>query len=361
MAHTFRLVALATVLSTAACGNGGPAVPADLADEGALVDPPAADAAADAHEASPPDTGSTMDGGASEVDASPRTFLDRYPLTAKYPEGGTYDEGGHAFYVGSLGDGSVHRVDATTGEDSLLFRETAPGKWWTLGMTVDAAGRRLWVCAMDDRSPKRAGFIWIFDLTTGARVANHALAKAAPDATCTDVALTKDGRGYVGDREVGNIYRVGETTAPELFVTSTKLEGGVVGQNSMVVLPDESALLSLVYLSPRIVRVDLATRAVRDVEITGNFSDKSTLLAGADGMTYHGGSVYVAFTSELVRVTPRLADWSSADAKEIEVPSGMTDVVATPIGLYLLNGQAVRFATGSTPDPFALVRFVGAL
>ena len=39
----------------------------------------------------------------------------------------------------------------------------------------------------------------------------------------------------------------------------------------------------------------------------------------------------------------------------------MTDFVSTPGGLYLLNGQSVRFALGSTPDPFRLVRFVDSL
>jgi hypothetical protein len=37
----------------------------------------------------------------------------------------------------------------------------------------------------------------------------------------------------------------------------------------------------------------------------------------------------------------------------------MTDVIVTPAGPYLLNGQAVQFAVGSEPDPFQLVRFVG--
>ena len=51
----------------------------------------------------------------------------------------------------------------------------------------------------------------------------------------------------------------------------------------------------------------------------------------------------------------------AATSTDVDIPSGMTDVVSTPNGLYLLNGQAVRFALGQATDPFALVRYVGAL
>ena len=69
----------------------------------------------------------------------------------------------------------------------------------------------------------------------------------------------------------------------------------------------------------------------------------------------------MAFTSKLIRLTPTLADWSQAKSASVDVPSGMTDVINTPKGLYLLNGQSIRFALGTSPDPFALVRFTGAL
>jgi hypothetical protein len=99
-------------------------------------------------------------------------------------------------------------------------------------------------------------------------------------------------------------------------------------------------------------------RPVREVTLDGPFSDR-TLLAGADGMTLVDGVAYVAFTSKIVRVTPTAADWSQAKTAALDVPSGMTDVVSTPAGLYLLNGQSVRFALGDSPDPFALAHFVG--
>ncbi len=321
------------------------------------------------------DGGSTHQAGASEGGASaggaptggsggapekPIDFQDSYALDAQFPEGGAYDAETGAFYVGSLLDGSVHSVDATTGAESVLFSESAAGTWWTLGMDVDVARRKLWVCAMNDDDDPRSGHVWIFDLETGARTAAYDLRDAAEDASCTDVAVTSDGLAYVTDREQGNVYVVDEDLGPTLFTSSPDLEAALVGQNSVVVLPDESALLAILYSPSSLARIDLTTGEVSTVEIDGKFSDFS-FLAGADGMTYRDGSVYVAFTSVLIRVTPSFADWSQATSEYEDVPSGMTDVISTPGGLYLLNGQAIRFALGSETDPFELKRYTGSL
>ncbi len=288
-------------------------------------------------------------------------LLSNYPLNAQFPEGGAYDVSGKAFFVGSIGDGSVHRVAALSGAESTYFEETADGKWWTLGMDVDDARRRLWVCAMDDRSPDpRAGWIWVFDLNTGERIANHPLSKAAADATCTDVVVGPDGDAYVVDREQPNVYRVSLTDGAALFATDPVLKGTIAGQNAVVLLPDASALLSVVYTPPTLVRIDLADASVRKVTIHGPFTDDA-LLGGADGMDYRNGSVYVAFTSKLVRVIPRADDWAEGDATSTDVASGMTAAIHTPDGLFLLNGQSIRFALEQETDPFALVRYLGAL
>ncbi|MBK8257980.1 MAG: SMP-30/gluconolactonase/LRE family protein [Polyangiaceae bacterium] len=293
------------------------------------------------------------------------TFKDDYPLFAQFPEGGIYDSVDHAFYVGSLGDGSVHKVDANTGEETVLFTETAPGAWWTLGMAVDEQRRRLWVCAMEDLTdtdadPAYDGYVWVFDLETGTRQAVFPLSDADPEATCTDLTLTSDGLAYVVDRDFGNVYKVDIDFGASLFAWSDVLVAALIGQNAAVTLPDESAIIAAIYLPSRLARVDLNTGDVLDIDISGDFAD-AAFLSGADGMVYHDGDLYVAFSSELVKVSPTLADFSSVNATAVDVPDGMTDVVSTPGGLYLLNGQAIRYALDQTPDPFKLTRFVGNL
>lgn len=297
-------------------------------------------------------------------DATPAGFRGAYPTSAQFIEGGAFSTSRNEFYVGSLADGSVHAIDAATGDERMLFQPTEPGTWWTLGMDVDDEAGRLFVCAMDDRREVSEddvpydGFIWTFDLESGERIAVHDLADASDDATCTDVAVTSDGTLYACDRENPRIYRIVDDVVSIFTEEEDVLSGAVAGQNALVVLPDESALLSVVYLPSKLAWVSLETGAVHEVDIDGTFTDNLPPLSGADGMALDDdGSVLVAFTSEVTRVTPTLGDWSTAVAESIDVPSGMTDIVRTPGGHYLLNGQAVSFALGQEPEPSVLRRF----
>ncbi len=359
-------VGLLLVAALAACDDGGGGT-GGSDGSGAASDGAGGEGAATTSSdtaSSTATSGSGGSGGSGTGGEAPATFLETYPLGAQFPESGIYDADEHVFYVGSLADGSIHRIDAATGAEETFFEPSEPGAWWTLGMAVDPAARRLWVCAMEDLSdsgadPAYDGYVWLFDLETGTREEVFDLASAYPEATCTDVAVASDGTAYVTDRDFGNVYAVHAEYGPSLFSADSDLEASIVGQNAAVVLPDQSALIVAIYLPSRLVRVDLASGTATDIAIEGSFAD-ATFLAGADGMTYQDGALYVAFTSELVRVTPTLADWTSVVAEEVDVPSGMTDVVTTPNGLYLLNGQAVSYALGEEPEPFALTRFTGS-
>ncbi len=293
---------------------------------------------------------------------TPVVFAESYPLGARFPEGGIYDHVGEHFYVGSLSEGSVHKVDPRTGIDTTLFVENAPGTWWTLGMAVDEARRRLWVCAMDNHGqgtetePPYDGYVWVFDLERGTRIANHALAQALPQATCTDVTLLDDGTAYVVDREGPYVYEVTLEGGPTLFAEDPALGGDLVGLNAVVQAPGQNALLAIVYLPPAIVRIDLATAEVRTVAREGDDFFSVALLAGADGMTTRDQAVYIAFSGKLFAATATWPDWSSVRLVSEDAPVGVTDIVNTPAGLYYLNGQAVEFALGAQPQPFSLTR-----
>jgi sugar lactone lactonase YvrE len=308
-------------------------------------------------------SGEAGSSGAGGMVKPPVQFRDDYPVSAQYPEGGAYDHDDDAFFVGSLKDGTVHRIDAQSGAETTYFKETAAGKWWTLGMDIDHLNRRLWVCALDDRSPNpRAGRVWGFDLKTGERIADWDLATAQADATCTDVSVTNDGTVYVCDREAPTVYQLTVDQGPKVFASDPLLDGDVAGMNGMVTLPDQSALLTVVYRPARLVRVDLQTAAATEVKLTGPFNDPS-ILAGADGITldFEGKNAYVAFTNRFIQVKPGSSAWATGTASAIDdVPEGLTDVIATPGGLYWLNGQSIAFALNTIPKPFALQRFTGS-
>ncbi len=319
--------------------------------------------------------GGTASGGASAGSGgkagspSKFTFQSKYSIQSQFPEGGIYDHSAHVFYVGSLGDGGVRRIDATSGAETEIFKETAKGNWWTLGMDVDLVRRRLWVCAMDDRTKEqppqktRAGRVWLFDLKDNKRLADYPLAPAQSDGTCTDVSVADNGDAYIADRERGIVYRATADTPPAIFATDPLLKGNAVaGLNGISVLPDQSALLAIVYQPSRLVRIDLTTKKTTEVDIEGPFLDSATLLNGADGLALFKGNAYVAFTERFIQVVPTDATWKKGVATAIDdVPKGLTDVVATPNGLYLLNGQSVTFAFNAKPNDFELKLFDGVL
>lgn len=154
-------------------------------------------------------------------------------------------------------------------------------------------------------------------------------------------------------RERGDMYLVDFDAGASLFTSSPELErdGGRARSVGAAQPP----------LPPSgLARVDLQTAEVTAVTIDGEFADLSPL-SGADGMTLVDGELYVAFTTRLARVTPTLPDWSEATSVIEDAPGGLTDVVLTPGGLYLQNGQSVTFALGAAPEPFMLVRYTGGL
>lgn len=278
-----------------------------------------------------------------------------------HPEGGIYDPRSRAFFVGSLSDGSVTRIDAATGGLEVISPPD-PDDWRTLGVAIDSERGRLFVCSLHDVEPLH-GEVWEFALDGFERV-RHDLQDAAEGGSCNDVAVGPDGIVYVTDREQPNVYRIDpETSEVSLFASDPLLDKQRVGigQNGIVVLPDGAGIMTTRYLTPALNHISMDGSTVTRVEIDGDFHDFSSLGSGADGMILHDGSLYVAFATELVRVD-KGDDWRSVTATAERVRSGMTDVVSAEGELYLLNGQAVTFVAGGDPNvPFMLLRYDGSL
>ncbi|MEM6954273.1 MAG: hypothetical protein AAF645_01255 [Myxococcota bacterium] len=298
-------------------------------------------------------------------DAAPDggALLERYSLAALHPEGGAFDAEANRFFVGSLEAGTVQSVDAETGEETVFFEGEPEGEWWTLGIDLDTARRRLWVCAMDDQRETSDdeipydGYVWLFDLDSGERLEVFDLSVLAESATCTDVAVHPDGTAYVTDREAGTIYALREGEAGDVFATDRLLEGNLAGQNGIVVDAERDILLVVVYQPSRLVRVPLNVGRIREVNLLGDFSDVGPIGTGADGIDpLSDGSVVVVFTSKLMHITPTTDDWMNAELESMDVAPTMTDVIVANDQAYLLNGQALEFALGVDPVPFELVR-----
>ena len=288
----------------------------------------------------------------------------RYDLPGDrlHPEGGTFDAVDGAFYVGSLDDGRVLRIDAASRETTEVVPPNDEG-WRTLGAAVDEERRRVFFCVLHDEDPL-AGQVWEIDLDRQERVAEYDLTDAAPNGSCNDVAVAPDGSVYVTDREAPNLYRVrdGEVS---VFATDDVLAPPTVGlgQNGIVVLPDGSGIVTTRYLPPALNFISLDDPSdIRRVDIDGDFSDYNHLGSGADGMVWFDDSLFVVMSTELFRVSSD-DGWRTATSNSVSTPrSGMTDVVVAERDLYLLNGQAVHFVTGREPgQSFYLMRFADAL
>lgn len=301
---------------------------------------------------------SGSESGSSTGGAGP-VYADVYPLEVTYPEGGAFDPADEVFYVGTLEGGTVQRIDPLTGDNEVFYTPSDPGTWITLGMAVDESRRRLWVCAANRDTDPFTGEVWMFDLSRGVREQAIPLSADEEVAWCEDIAVASDGTAYATDRENPNIYRVDEGFAAELLVSDDLLGSPLLGQNGIVVLPGDQALIAAIHAPPSLNHVSIAEGTITPIAIEGEFTDTG-LGTGADGMVYVDGTLFVVFDGKLAQVTPTSEDWSTAESAMVELPRGLTDVLSTPQGLYLLNGQAIQFALGQDPlGPFELSRFLG--
>jgi len=343
------------------CGPGStePA-PSDAGTEGSTssISSTAADDTGPEPTSTSGEASSSSESGSTTGGPGP-VYDDVYPLDVTYPEGGAFDPTDEVFYVGTLEGGAVQRVDPLTGDSDLLFAPTERGTWMTLGMAVDETRRRLWVCAANRDTEPFTGQLWMFDLSRGAREQTIPLSAGEEAAWCEDVAVASDGTAYATDRENPNIYRADAGFVAELLVTDKALGSPLLGQNGVIVLPGDEALIAAIHAPPQLNHVTIANGTVTPVVIDGEFTDTG-LGTGADGMVYVDGVLLVVFDGKLAQLTPTSDDWSTADSVMVELPRGLTDVLSTPQGLYLLNGQAIQFALGQDPlGPFELSKFVG--
>ena len=228
------------------------------------------------------------------------------------PESGSYDPVNRAFYVGSATEGSITRVDAD-GTESLLFDPPPSSSLRTLGITIDADARRLWVCVQDTGVPSQS--VWTFDLSTGERDIEFDLASAAADATCNDIALDSGGVAYVSDSANPRVYRANvDGEAIEVWADDPLLASDTpnFGGNGIAVTDDDQYVLLSKTLpsstSPRLLRIERA-----NPQNIGGITTTPGITGSADGMSFLGGDLYLAdvLSGEILRLTSEDA-WGTA-------------------------------------------------
>lgn len=325
------------------------------------------DAALDGGADAGPDDVSTDAAGGPDADAStPEPLQESIVLTGDaWPESVAFDPLSRAFYTGSLVLGNVLRTDAVTGAQSELFAGNGPGEWLVLGLEVDAPRRRLWVCTVQGKTMIR-GEVWLFDLDSGERTLTVDLEDAAPGALCTDFAVHSDGSVYVTDREAGRIHHI-DPEVPNglsIYVSDPQLAPELIGQNGIVLSPNEHALISEKYLPQKLVRVDLTIPA--SPVVTTLDLDFGDLDGGADDMVVRDGRAYLVMEDRIAEVTFDDEDWTSGSVTGVfpilQKPAGglvggFSGLTVAEGEIYASRSDVLLFAFGSpNTEPFLIQR-----
>lgn len=294
------------------------------------------------------------------AEAPPSTAPTRLdlPATVSFPEGIAYDAAAGALYTASAEDGTVIRVNASTGEAAVVTpagrlmpagTTTFPGP---LGMEVDGSSR-LWIAG------GFTGKVWVVNTSDGA-VLTEVTVPTTPKSLINDVAIVGS-TGYLTDTFVPTLWRLSAeggtfgNIEPWLDLSGTAIEYGAEGPNlnGITVTPDGRTLIVVHMGKGLLFTIDIATKAVAAIDTAG--ADLTT----ADGLVLDGDTLYVIRQGAQEVVTLRL----NAALTSGTVVSRFTDGLAWPataakVGddLVVVNTQFNTRGGTTTTRPFTLLR-----
>lgn len=294
----------------------------------------------------------------AEAPAAPAPRRIELPASVSFPEGVAYDAAAGALYTASAEDGTVVRMNASTGAADVVTpagtlmpsgSTTFPGP---LGMDVDGSNR-LWIAG------GFTGKVWIVNTSDGA-VVKEAVVPTAPKSLINDVAIV-GATGYFTDTFVPTLWRLsaeGGTVGdiePWLDLSGTPIEYAAEGPNlnGIAVTPDGRTLIVVHMGKGLLFKIDVATKAVAAIDTSGG--DLTT----ADGLVLDGDTLYVIRQGAQEIVNVRL----NADLTRGTVVSRFTDGLAWPataarVGedLVVVNTQFNTRGGATTVRPFTLLR-----
>jgi len=157
---------------------------------------------------------------------------DEIPLPDNFfPEGITATPGGR-LYVGSIATGEIVTIAPNTAVAAPFLDSLPPS---TVGMTVGADNRTLWVCSSDMAVTPPAARVVGIDIATGETVGTHTLEPSAAGAFCNDMVQSPDGALWVTESFGGRIFRIAgddltRDDSAEIWLEDDKLAPPAPGQ-----------------------------------------------------------------------------------------------------------------------------------
>jgi sugar lactone lactonase YvrE len=288
----------------------------------------------------------------NDADFTPIPLPERFVLDSddSVPEGVAFDETERMFYATSLQGGSIVRLDPLGQE--TVFR-AADNRARLVGTKIDAAARRLWVCAQQvDGLDNR---VWVYDLATGDLALEFLLGALATNGNCNDLVLDSAGVAYVTDPANPYLYRLDPATGTgSILATDPLLDditGAGLGINGIALTPDESALIVGKFLPASLLRVSLSDTAdLQVIALTGD------TLPSPDGLVVLDDDLYAVSGDSVSRV--RLAaDYRSGDVVNVKQIPGLSTAAVAEGQLYVIKSDVVNFVLNQPLSlPFEIFR-----
>ena len=281
---------------------------------------------------------------APAASALPKEYV--LPGSAVFPEGVTVRPGTNQFFVTSTTDGTVFRGTLGRARTKVFLAPGAHGR--TLANGIHASRDRLVVAG------SLSNMIFVYALPSGRLIRRFSTGEGG---LVNDVTVAPDGDVYATDSQRGLLFRVPARAVErprsgiqpvkpfvELGDTPTALySNGLVaaGRRYMLVVGTFSGAL---------VRVDLKTKAVRQVDLNG-----ATLNIG-DGLARDRRTLYAVNLTDRVTQLKLSRKWLSARVqREITSPRFKFATTVAIAGKRLLVVNSQFGQRGRTPElPFTV-------
>ena len=289
------------------------------------------------------------------VPASVSALPNRYilPGPQAFPEGVATQPGTDNFFVSSTGNGAIYKGTLGRAQTKVFLKPGAQGRTYSTGLK--ATRDRLVVAG------SVTGFIFVYDLPRGKLVRRFSTGSGG---LINDVTIAPSGDAYLTDSMRGLLFRVparlvrkhGSTTkALKPFLRLS--DNPAVGNYANGIVAAGSRYLLVVSLSTgRLVRVDVRTRAVREVDLGGN------PITIGDGMIRSGHTLYAVNSASQVAQMALSKNWLRATLRrQITSPSFLfpTTVAIAGHRLLVVNSQfdkrggvpVLPFTVSAVPRP----------
>lgn len=266
------------------------------------------------------------------------------------PEGIAYDAPSNTFFVGSIAEHKIVRIDAT--REVSDFAGGAIGLDAVLGVAVDAPRRHLFAVSTSfvsepAKKPWRNAIVE-FDLVTGQLLHRFDVPAAQQ---LNDVAVAPGGRVYTTDSRTGAVFEISERAPPRVVLPA----GRVRGPNGLAVSPDAHRLyvahatgITVVDLTSGEAR-PLAAPAGENIAAIDGLYQWQGMLIGVENVTNPGRVIAMTLANDGLSID-RVRTLLSHHHAALDEPT--TGAIA-PDGFYLLarTGLSHLRDDGSLEDP----------